>query len=110
MWRAFAQPGLLLNVIFLLGWSVSVVTLLAATHEKSVVPTDRPVSYEAFGAVGDGVADDLPAIVEAHAFANAYGLLVKSRPDAVYHLGRRAIARWRTTAYRCSRYARCSSR
>jgi hypothetical protein len=49
------------------------------------------VSYEAFGAVGDGVADDLPAIVAAHAFANARGLPVKTRPDATYHLGRRAL-------------------
>jgi hypothetical protein len=57
----------------------------------ATVPTDRPVTYEAFGAVGDGVTDDLPAIVEAHAFANAQGLPVKSKPGATYHLGRRAL-------------------
>ena len=62
-----------------------------AAENARGVPTDRPVSYEAFGAVGDGVADDLSAIVEAHAFANAHGLSVKSRPDATYHLGRRAL-------------------
>jgi hypothetical protein len=56
-----------------------------------MVPTDRPVSYEAFGAVGDGVADDMPAIVEAHAFANTHGLPVKTRPEATYPLGRRAL-------------------
>ncbi|RXK55234.1 hypothetical protein ESB00_04880 [Oleiharenicola lentus] len=52
---------------------------------------DRPVDYETFGAVGDGVADDLPAIVKAHAFANAHGLTVKTKPGATYHLGRRAL-------------------
>ncbi|MBI5830923.1 MAG: hypothetical protein HZB16_01255 [Armatimonadetes bacterium] len=63
----------------------------AAAEENRMAPTDRPVNYEAFGAVGDGVNDDLPAIVEAHAFANAHGLAVKSKPDATYHLGRRAL-------------------
>lgn len=49
------------------------------------------VTYEDFGAVGDGVHDDLPAIVEAHAHANAHGLPVQTRPDGIYHLGRRAL-------------------
>lgn len=49
------------------------------------------VTYEAFGAIGDGVHDDMPAICEAHAYANANGLSVKTRPDATYHLGRRAL-------------------
>ena len=49
------------------------------------------VTYEAFGATGDGVTDDLPAICEAHAYANAHGLPVRTRPDATYHLGRRAL-------------------
>src|SRR3954462_12877076 len=55
------------------------------------VPGGGPVTYEAFGAKGDGVADDLPAIVEAHAFANAHGLPVITKPDATYNLGRRAL-------------------
>lgn len=63
----------------------------AATETRREVPTDRPVSYEVFGAVGDGSADDLPAIVEAHAFANIHGLAVKTKPGATYHLGRRAL-------------------
>jgi hypothetical protein len=54
-------------------------------------PTAPPVNYEAFGAIGDGVADDLPAIVKAHAFANANGLAVKTKAGATYHLGRRAL-------------------
>lgn len=69
----------------------------ASAGRKSEVPTDRPVSYEAFGAVGDGVADDLPAIVAAHAFANTHGLPVVARPGATYHLGRRALTAVITT-------------
>ncbi len=50
-----------------------------------------PVTYEQFGAVGDGVHDDLPAICEAHAHANRHGLSVKTNPAATYHLGRKAL-------------------
>ena len=49
------------------------------------------VSYEAFGAMGDGVTDDLAAICEAHEYANAHGLSVRTKPDATYHLGSRAL-------------------
>lgn len=62
-----------------------------------MVPTDQPVNYEAFGAVGDGVSDDLPAIVAAHEFANEHRLPVKSKPDATYHLGRQALTAVITT-------------
>jgi hypothetical protein len=77
--------------VVLFGIAASVSPVFAAAETKRNVSTDRPVNYEAFGAVGDGVADDLPAIVEAHAFANTHGLPVKTRPDATYHLGRRAL-------------------
>ncbi len=49
------------------------------------------VTYEAFGAVGDGVNDDLPAICKAHEHANVHGLSVKAKPDATYHLGAKAL-------------------
>ena len=49
------------------------------------------VSYESFGAVGDGVTDDLPALCKAHEYANAQSLPVAARPDATYHLGSRAL-------------------
>ena len=45
------------------------------------------VSYEDFGAVGDGVADDLDAIVAAHAAANELGLPVRARDGATYYVG-----------------------
>ena len=52
---------------------------------------DGLVDYESFGAQGDGVADDLSAICDAHAYANEHGLAVRTRPDAIYHLGTRAL-------------------
>jgi hypothetical protein len=52
---------------------------------------DKIVTYEAFGAIGDGVNDDLPAICKAHEYANANGLSVKTKPKATYHLGSRAL-------------------
>ena len=45
------------------------------------------VTYEAFGAVGDGVTDDAAAIAAAHAYANEHHLPVKTKPDAVYYIG-----------------------
>lgn len=70
------------------GWLASLIlnmgVLPALADEVPVV------TYEAFGAVGDGVTDDLPAICKAHDHANKKGLPVRSNPDATYHLGRKA--------------------
>lgn len=63
----------------------------SSAPERAVAPAPDAVTYEAFGAVGDGVADDLPAIVAAHAHANEHDLPVRSKPEAIYHLGRRAL-------------------
>ena len=48
---------------------------------------DGLVNYEAFGARGDGVTDDMLAICKAHEFANEHGLDVRTRPDATYYIG-----------------------
>lgn len=69
----------------------TVAVVATGADREGSVPADRPVNYEAFGAIGDGTADDLPAIVAAHAFANTHGLPVKTKPGATYHLGRRAL-------------------
>ena len=42
------------------------------------------ITYEQFGAVGDGVHDDFPAIVEAHNAANERGLPVKADDEKTY--------------------------
>ena len=45
------------------------------------------VSYEDFGAVGDGVTDDFDAIEAAHKYANENGLEIKAKSDATYYIG-----------------------
>ena len=44
-------------------------------------------TYEAFGAVGDGVTDDSDAIRNAHEYANSLGVPVKGRAGATYYIG-----------------------
>jgi len=44
------------------------------------------VSYSEFGAVGDGVANDMAAIIKTHTFANAAGVPVKADEGAVYYI------------------------
>lgn len=50
------------------------------------------VTYEEFGAVGDGKNDDMPAIVACHDFANANGLDVRAKDGAEYYIGGKAIS------------------
>ncbi len=45
------------------------------------------VHYEKFGAIGDGVTDDIEAIVKAHEFANKHGLPVKADTGKCYYIG-----------------------
>ena len=48
---------------------------------------EKFVSYEQFGAIGDGAHDDFEAIAAAHAYANENGLTVKANADATYYIG-----------------------
>lgn len=79
-----AVPALLIMAAFL-----SMLSVAAEGFEGQ--GGKQVVTYEAFGAVGDGVHDDLPAICQAHEYANAHGLSVKTKPDATYHLGGQAL-------------------
>jgi hypothetical protein len=74
---------------WMLALALPAMGLMVAAGRPVAVP--GVVTYEAFGAVGDGVADDLPAICKAHAHANEHDLPVRSDPAATYHLGRRAL-------------------
>ena len=47
----------------------------------------RNVSYEDYGAVGDGVTDDFAAIKAAHDDANNNQLIIHANPDATYYIG-----------------------
>ena len=44
------------------------------------------VTYEDFGAAGDGKTDDMDAVIAAHNYANANLMRVKTNPSAVYLL------------------------
>lgn len=44
------------------------------------------VTYEQFGAAGDGNADDMPAIVSAHEYANENGFSVFASETATYYI------------------------
>jgi len=52
---------------------------------------ERYVTYEAFGAVGDGIHDDFEAIIQAHEYANEQGLPVRAKDDATYYISGKAI-------------------
>ena len=45
------------------------------------------ITYEAFGAAGDGKTDDFEAIIKAHEYANANGLSVFANETATYYIG-----------------------
>lgn len=47
------------------------------------------ITYEMFGAVGDGRADDMPAIVRAHEAANRENRPVRARDGATYYISPR---------------------
>ena len=49
------------------------------------------VTYESFGAVGDGVTDDMAAICAAHEYANENGLDVRANDGATYYIGGKAL-------------------
>lgn len=49
------------------------------------------VNYEDFGAVGDGVHDDMEAIIAAHKYANEHHMPVRTREDATYYIGPRSL-------------------
>lgn len=44
------------------------------------------ITYEKFGAMGDGVTDDMPAIAAAHAEANRLSLPIKAKAGATYYI------------------------
>ena len=45
------------------------------------------LTYEQFGAKGDGVTDDFPAIIATHAAANEKGLPVRATDGKTYYIG-----------------------
>ena len=65
------------------------ITLIVALAASIVSIQAKPkfITYEKYGAKGNGVTDDMPAIVAAHAAANAKGLPVKAKAGKTYYIG-----------------------
>ena len=51
------------------------------------ISTADYLTYEQFGAKGDGVTDDFPAIIATHKAANKKGLKVKATDGKTYYIG-----------------------
>lgn len=64
--------------------------ILACTLAAAMSQAKDYITYEDFGAVGDGRADDQKAIVAAHAAANEKGLPVKAGAGRTYYIGKGA--------------------
>ena len=85
------------NVFLAATLAVTAVTALEASARQ------RFVSYEQFGAKGDGVTDDMPAIVAAHAYANEKGLSVKAKNGKTYFIGNAPLTAEIRTGHRRGR-------
>ena len=64
-----------------------VVASVAWTVVGGTLDGVKPITYEAFGAVGDGRTDDRRAIMAAHAAANEKRLPVRAKDGATYYMG-----------------------
>lgn len=65
-------------------------TILACTFSAMIARTQDFVTYEQFGAVGDGKTDDQKAIVAAHKAANEKGLPIRAGDGKTYYIGKGA--------------------
>ena len=63
------------------------VGLLFRNAAAGELQTEKFVSYEDFGARGDGKTDDQKAVAAAHAYANEHKLPVRGKAHARYYIG-----------------------
>lgn len=61
--------------------------LLAGCLLITFACSPKYLTYEQFGAKGDGITDDFPAIITTHAAANEKGLPVKAGKGKTYYIG-----------------------
>ena len=57
---------------------------------------EKYLSYEQFGAKGDGVTDDIDAIIACHEEANKTGTPIKAKDGAKYYIAKVATATVKT--------------
>ena len=69
---------------------ISIISILCLAV-LSMAARPKYITYEKFGAKGDGVTDDMPAIVAAHAAANAKGLPVRAKDGKTYFIGNASL-------------------
>ena len=75
------------NLFSALGWMLGLVGLVACSSAAISCSSPEYLTYEKFGAKGDGVTDDFPAIIATHEAANAQGLPVKATDGKTYYIG-----------------------
>lgn len=88
-----------LKATFVSAFAVLMPLLAMGQTDNKSIPPERVqvlkakglVHYLDFGAKGDGKADDLEAIRNAHAFANEHGLPVRADDGATYYIGGRNL-------------------
>ncbi len=66
---------------------VAIIFLLFVQSVTADQHSAKTVRYSEYGAVGDGVADDLDAIIKTHTAANEAGLKVQADKGATYYIG-----------------------
>lgn len=69
---------------------ISIISILCLAV-LSMAARPKYITYEKFGAKGDGVTDDMPAIVAAHAAANEKGLPVRAKNGRTYFIGNASL-------------------
>ena len=52
---------------------------------------EKFLTYEEYGAVGDGVTDDMEALCRTHKAANELNLPVKAKDGATYYIGKKNL-------------------
>ena len=68
----------------------TILLLATALTAAPLVYAQKFITYEQFGAAGDGVTDDMPSIIAAHNAANEQGLPVRAGSGRTYYIAAKA--------------------
>lgn len=76
------------NIVYVLVMSMFMAVIALADSTTDTTDRDMTVvSYEDFGAKGDGKTNDFQALADAHAYANEHDLPVRANDEATYYIG-----------------------